>query len=124
MYCGEVYVEDNDFVLEFVRLIPREKEIAFEIIGEDDDGDFRTEGIAIQISTGIYKADATVEYPTYFVNNPHSGSETWKGLAIIIINKLMITPHGRRCHIKGEWRQDGEIWEFHGSLRKIRNNYN
>ncbi len=118
MYHGEVEVEDDEFYMKFDKFILRDTEIAFEIVGTDDEGDFKTDGVARQIGTGEYRADVTVEYPTYFVNQRYQGRDTWKGPAVIIITEASTTPQGRRCNVKGQWLQNGERWCFHGELTK------
>src|SRR5690606_18792621 len=72
MYHGEVEVEDDDFYMKFDKFILRDTEIAFEVSGTDEEN-FKTDGVARQIGTGEYRADVTVEYPTYFVNQRYQG---------------------------------------------------
>lgn len=115
MYMGEVEVEDDDFYMMFEKFIYRDTEIAFEIVGADVSGDFRVDGVARKMATGGYRADVIVEYPNFFVNKPYQGRDTWKGPAVITFTEAS-TGKERGCNVKGQWVQDGDKWNFYGSL--------
>lgn len=104
-FSGRVRVEDQDFELEFERLIVREDGAAFALVGFDTDGEFRCEGFAPRMRDGqLAPAAVVVRYRSF----------TGDYAATIRLPRLEA---GRRCRIEGAWDQYGETWHFGGSLR-------
>lgn len=115
VYNGEVEIEGNEFSIEFERFIVRDNEYAFQIVGDDEDGEFKTDGIAVLTESGEYKADVSVVYPTYKPKN-----KEWSGPASIYIELALESPQKNNCKIKGRWHQISTTWKFNGKLSKLK----
>jgi hypothetical protein len=112
-FTGRLSVEGGAFTLEAERLIPREHEIAFTLVGKDEFGKFRLEGIAHLSDHGFFVAPkCPLIYPDY-------DRSDYEEFATIRIDTAKCSKAGHFCKISGVWKQIGDDeWTFDGSLRK------
>ena len=126
-YQGKLNVKVNsngtNFGLQVDRLILRDNEIAFTFYGVDDDGKFKIEGNATGTKRD-FKSDACffetpelrpVEYKDY----PNKDNEVDQASIQFTSVKEETIQNKNTCTIKGTWLQDGESWDFDGTLDKF-----
>ena len=104
-FSGEFDVEPSEFELEATRFIVRDREVAFEMSGSDDEGKFSIEGIVPLVTPN---ASAPTRLPYHY----HGWNDTY--YAVIDIQEIFIVDE--YCEIRGEWGQDGVLWVFKGRL--------
>ena len=116
-YQGKLNVKENsdgtNFGLRADRLILRDNEIAFTLYGVDDDGKFKIEGIAIKSDACFFMAsELPVEYEGYV----NQDNEEYRASIQFTSVKEETIQNKNTCAIKGTWLQDGESWNFDGTL--------
>lgn len=119
-YQGELNVKENNdgyyFELRVDRLILRDNEIAFTFYGVDDAGKFKIEGIATKRDACFFMAsELSVEYKDYANKD---NEVDWASIKFTSIKEETIQ-NKNTCAIKGTWLQDGESWDFDGTLNKF-----
>ena len=105
VYCGQLSVEDDAFILFADRLIVTPERVAFELAGEDEGGPFRLDGVAVPAGNGRFVAADVI------VHSTRGGRAT--------IHFFNISPEADYCDITGQWSQDGydgSPWRFEGEL--------
>ena len=105
VYCGQLSVEDDAFILFADRLIVTPERVAFELAGEDEGGPFRLDGVAVPAGNGRFVAADVI------VHSTRGGRAT--------IHFFNISPEADYCDITGQWSQDGYYgspWRFEGEL--------
>ena len=116
-YQGELNVSDDDyFELWVERLILRDNQIAFKFYGIDDD-EFEIEGTATKRD---FKSDAcffmasglSVKYK----GCANKDNEEYRASIKFTSVKEETIQNKNTCAIKGTWLQDGESWDFDGTL--------
>lgn len=108
-FNGELLVDGGDFALRAERLIVREGEIAFSLVGQDSDGDFRMESRAVKTLVGTYVAvNAVYRY------------EQWRGDYKATLEFSIIKMFKSYIELTGRWLQGGEEWRFRGHLKPFR----
>lgn len=108
-YTGDFEVENGDFVLAAKHFVVREDGVSFEFEGEGDEGRFRLEGSSAR------KGDGQFEVKRF----DYSGSQ-FQGMLEATIELKVVKPAFGACKVVGEWRQDGEVWQFSGELSPYR----
>ena len=116
-YQGELNVKENrdgaNFGLWVDRLILRDNEIAFTFYGVDDDGKFKIEGTATKRDACFFMASGLpVKYEGYANKDNEVDRASIKFTSI----KEETIQNKKTCAIKGTWQQDGEYWDFDGTL--------
>lgn len=108
IFSGEAEVKDDAFYFQFDRFIIRDKEIAFELNGnEDDNTRFQSEGIARLSSTGIYESSFIVNYSNYA-----------NAKASMMITNISFSPKNHVCTVSGSWHEGGTSLPFTARLSR------
>jgi len=119
-YSGDMKVENDDFTMEFLRFSVRKNEFAFEIAGSDEEGIFKTEGVARKNEHGKYLANVEVEYPEYREQHAYQKDTAWKEPGVIVIDEAKKITKSNKCKVIGKWLQDGCEWGFEGTLNRYK----
>ncbi len=114
VYSGDIEVNDNDFYMKFERFIVRDKELSFNILGDDEFGDFTLEGVATKLPNGEYRADTKVIYSSY-----KSNKEDDQSTVSIIIDSVVESSNQASCLVKGRWLENQDTWKFQGEIEKF-----
>lgn len=104
-YTGDFEVEDGDFALAAKQFIVREDGVSFELEGEGDEGRFQLEGSLSRKGNGQFEIKRF----------DYAGSQV-QGMLEATIEMKVVKPIFGACQVVGEWRQDGEVWQFSGKL--------
>ena len=116
-YQGELNVKENsdgtDFELRVDRLILRENEIAFTFYGADDSGKFKIEGTATKSDACFFMASGL---PVKYKGYANKDNEVDRASIEFTSIKEETIQNKNTCAIKGTWLQDGESWDFDGTL--------
>lgn len=112
VYCGAIFVENDDFKLEAAKFIVRGDEVAFEFEGKDEWGRFEVQGVAKLTEHGFFMAPR--------IDLVYSGSPE-KEQSSIKFYEIDNKADRRKCWVKGVWIQDGDEFPFSGALDSIKN---
>ncbi|WP_081611965.1 hypothetical protein [Thioalkalivibrio sp. ALE14] len=110
-FSGHVDVENSEFDLEFKELIVRPSEIAFELKGYDEFGEFRADGTAAKLSGGGFSAVAVARYEGF----PPEDDRTEFSL---LLDEVEVSDAGTVCRVAGKWIERPDRWSFSGELEK------
>lgn len=108
-YTGDFEVEDGDFALAAKRFVVREDGVSFEFDGEGDEGCFQVEGSSARKDDGQFE-----------VNRFYYTGSKFQGMLQATIELKVVKPISGACKVVGEWRQDGDVWQFSGELSPCR----
>jgi hypothetical protein len=108
-YTGDFEVENDDFVLVAKHFVVREDGISFDFEGDGDEGHFRLEGSSARKDDGQFEVNRF----------DYSGSQ-FQSILEATIELKVVKPVFGACKVVGEWRQDGEVWQFSGELSPYR----
>ena len=116
-YQGKLNVKENsdgtNFGLQVDRLILRDNEIAFTFYGVDDAGKFKIEGIATKRDACFFMAS---ELPVEYKDYANQDNEVDRASIQFTSIQEETIQNKNTCAIKGSWLQDGESWDFYGTL--------
>ncbi|MCL1860746.1 MAG: hypothetical protein FWG52_04325 [Proteobacteria bacterium] len=108
-FSGEFDVVPSEFELEARRFIVRDREIAFELSGSDDEGNFTIEGNVPLVALNTY---ASTKLPYHY----HGWNDTYYA----DINIQIISIDNEHCRLTGEWKEGDDSWVFQGRLDPYR----
>ena len=111
-YRGIVEVQGDAFTAKFERFIFRENCLSFQGSGSDGYGKFHFEGIGERDAQGQYHIVPTLEYPGSPENDGPSG--------IIVIRELRPPSSGKKCTVRGYWKDQCRRWSISGELTLFR----
>jgi hypothetical protein len=109
-YIGELFVEDDAFVLDKVTFVFRTNEISLGIVGFDNGEEFSASGLAkLKDDSAVYVADLKVNYVTQKADSID---------AKLIIRNMEFSDDKQFCSIEATWLESSESYVIEGDLEK------
>lgn len=104
-FSGPIDVEPGTFDLVAKRFIIRDAEVAFEISGTDNEGEFSIEGI-LPLVTESSTAPTRLPFRYKGWNDTFYATITFESVLVV----------EGKCRLRAEWRQDAITWALFAEL--------